>query len=199
MDGQLVLLRPGDVVTYCFTTCRRASSTGDVRAAAWEARARGILFDMGHGMASFGFAVAEPALADGFLPDTISTDRYRRHLAPRPRHDLPRTISKLIAAGCPNATPSSPPRRRRPPSWAWPRRSGPRARRLRRPRAPFLEPRAAPLLDAEGASDPAAAGSRPSSFARGWSWPTRRPRGLDRTRAARPTILLAEMPGMAGG
>ena len=40
-------------------------------------------------------------MAEGFLPDTISTDRYRRHLDARPRHDLPRTLSKLIAVGMP--------------------------------------------------------------------------------------------------
>ena len=40
-------------------------------------------------------------LADGFPPDTISTDQYRRHVGLTPQHDLPRTISKLIAAGMP--------------------------------------------------------------------------------------------------
>ncbi len=55
----------------------------------------------GHGMGSFGFRGAEHALAQGFLPDTISTDRYRRHLGVSPRHDLPRTLSKLLAAGMP--------------------------------------------------------------------------------------------------
>ena len=29
----------------------------------------------------------------------ISTDRYQRHPALSPRHDLPRTLSKLLAAG----------------------------------------------------------------------------------------------------
>jgi len=52
-------------------------------------------------MASFDFRIAEAALADGFPPDTISTDQYRRHLGSTPQHDLPRTISKLIAAGMP--------------------------------------------------------------------------------------------------
>ena len=45
------------------------------------------------------FGVAEAALADGFPPDTTSTDVYQRHLGTTPQHDLPRTISKLIAAG----------------------------------------------------------------------------------------------------
>jgi dihydroorotase len=70
-----------------------------VRAAVWAARERGIRFDVGHGMGSFDFRVAERAIAQGFLPDAISTDRYRRHLGLSPRHDLPRTLSKLVAAG----------------------------------------------------------------------------------------------------
>jgi dihydroorotase len=43
--------------------------------------------------------VAEQAIAQGFLPDAISTDRYQRHLGCSPRHDLPRTLSKLLATG----------------------------------------------------------------------------------------------------
>ena len=64
-----------------------------------EARARGVLFDVGHGMQSFDFGQAEAALADGFPPDTISTDQYLRHVGSRPPHDLPRTMAKLLAAG----------------------------------------------------------------------------------------------------
>ena len=76
-------------------SCGTAACSTEVRAA----RERGILFDVGHGMASLDFGVAEAALADGFPPDTISTDVYQRHLGAVPQHDLPRTISKLIAAG----------------------------------------------------------------------------------------------------
>jgi dihydroorotase len=67
--------------------------------AALEARERGVLFDIGHGMSSFDFGVAETAVAGGFLPDTISTDFYKRHSESDPRHDLPRTMSKLMAVG----------------------------------------------------------------------------------------------------
>jgi dihydroorotase len=104
LDEQLALLRPGDVVTYCFTGQHDGLVVGGrVRAAAWAARERGVLFDVGHGMNSFSFDVAERAVADGFLPDTISTDRYVLHLDGSPRHDLPRTLSKLIAVGMPEA------------------------------------------------------------------------------------------------
>ena len=97
---QLAQLRPGDVVTYCFTDCPEGLLDGDrIRDAVWAARERGIRFDVGHGMGSFDFRVAERAIREGFLPDAISTDRYQRHLALSPRHDLPRTLSKLLAAG----------------------------------------------------------------------------------------------------
>jgi len=97
---QLAQLRPGDVVTYCFTDCPEGLLDGDrIRDAVWAARERGIRFDVGHGMGSFDFRVAERAVREGFLPDAISTDRYQRHLALSPRHDLPRTLSKLLAAG----------------------------------------------------------------------------------------------------
>jgi dihydroorotase len=104
LDEQLALLRPGDVVTYCFSGTPQnilVDGTTRVRPSVREARARGVLFDIGHGMASLDFRIAEAALADGFPPDTISTDQYRRHVGSSPQHDLPRTISKLIAAGMP--------------------------------------------------------------------------------------------------
>jgi dihydroorotase len=101
LEEQLSLLRPGDVLTYCFRggECSLVEGNGRVHPAVREARWRGVLFDVGHGMASFDFAVAEASLADGFPPDTISTDQYVRHVGLSPQHDLPRTLSKLIAAG----------------------------------------------------------------------------------------------------
>jgi dihydroorotase len=100
---QLAWLRPGDVVTYCFNDLEDGRDAlvrdGVVREEVWAARARGILFDVGHGMQSFSFPVAEAAIAQGFLPDTISTDQYARHAGSVPQHDLPRTLSKLLAAG----------------------------------------------------------------------------------------------------
>lgn len=97
---QLPLLRPGDVVTYCFSPDPHGLLAGGrVREEVWAARARGVRFDVGHGMGSFSFRIAEAALAQGFRPDTISTDLYQRHLGETPRHDLPRVLSKLLACG----------------------------------------------------------------------------------------------------
>ncbi len=104
LDEQLPLLRAGDVVTYCFNPLAEGVVRGGrVRECVREARRRGVLFDVGHGMISFSFPVAEAALGEGFWPDTISSDQYRRHVGSRPQHDLALTVSKVIAAGMPEA------------------------------------------------------------------------------------------------
>ncbi len=93
-------LRPGDIVTHAFTGWRPGIVTdvGRVVAAAHEARARGVLFDVGHGAGSFTWPIAEAALADGFLPDTISSDLHRFNVA-SPVHDLVTTLSKFLLLG----------------------------------------------------------------------------------------------------
>lgn len=100
LEEQLSLLRPGDVMTYCFNAKdENLVKDGRIRDCVHEARERGILFDIGHGMASFSFETAEAAIGQAFLPDTISTDQYVLHVGSDPQHDLPRTMSKLIAPG----------------------------------------------------------------------------------------------------
>jgi len=97
---QFAQLRQGDVVTYCFRKSPHCIvKDGSVIDCVVDARARGILFDVGHGCGSFDFDVAETAIGCGFLPDTISTDLQARHLSRRRRHDLPLVMSKLRAAG----------------------------------------------------------------------------------------------------
>jgi dihydroorotase len=94
-------LRPGDVVTHAFTGWRPGgivTDAGRVVAAAKEARGRGVLFDVGHGAGSFTWPIAEAAIADGFLPDTISSDLHRFNVA-SPVHDLVTTLSKFMVLG----------------------------------------------------------------------------------------------------
>lgn len=64
--------------------------------------ARGVRFDIGHGRGSFSFAVARLALAEGFLPDTISTDLHRYSID-EPVVDLLTTMSKFLHLGMPLA------------------------------------------------------------------------------------------------
>lgn len=100
LADQLRLLRPGDVMTYCFHSGDGSIvANGQLLDCVWEARERGILFDVGDGYAAFGFDVAETAINEGFLPDTISSDFYRQHVISGIEHDLPMVISKLIASG----------------------------------------------------------------------------------------------------
>lgn len=66
-----------------------------------EARARGVIFDVGHGVGAFVWRVAEPACEKfGFWPDTISTDLHRFNLQ-QPVVDLPTTMSKFLYLGMP--------------------------------------------------------------------------------------------------
>ena len=99
---QLDLLRPGDVFTYCFQDdAESIVSGGHIVDEVWKAQERGIIFDVGHGKGNSDMGVAAAAIADGFLPDTVSTDVFKKHLGWSPPHDMPRTISRLIAIGMP--------------------------------------------------------------------------------------------------
>lgn len=102
LEQQLCQLRPGDVVTYCYRrTPHCIVHKGRMLDAVLHARARGVLFDIGHGTNSFDFVTAETALEQGFPPDMISTDLQRDHIGRTPTHDLPLVMSKLHAAGMP--------------------------------------------------------------------------------------------------
>ncbi len=100
IDEVLPLLTEGDVVTHCFNG-KPAGSIADTDALWQMARAaadRGVLMDVGHGVASFDFDVARRALEEGFEPFTISTDLHLRNID-GPVHDLALTVSKLHALG----------------------------------------------------------------------------------------------------
>lgn len=76
LADQLRWLRSGDVVTYALRDepWSLVQPGGGVRSEVTESRRRGVLFDACHGSQSFSFRVAEAMIADGFLPDTISSD-----------------------------------------------------------------------------------------------------------------------------
>jgi dihydroorotase len=70
-------LRPGDIYTHVYSGLRNEQiESGKVNPALWEARKRGVIFDVGHGGGSFLWRVAVPAMKEGFLPDSISTDLH---------------------------------------------------------------------------------------------------------------------------
>jgi len=93
-------LRPGDVLTHCFRPFPNAPVTaqGAVREAVHDARRRGIIFDIGHGRGSFAFKTARAMLANGFLPDTISSDVHTLCID-GPAYDQTVTMSKFLIMG----------------------------------------------------------------------------------------------------
>ena len=95
----LGMLRPGDILTHCFRPFPNAPvQNGRIREDVRAARARGLIFDIGHGMGSFDFAVARTMLAEGFEPDVISIDLHL-FCVEGPVYDLPTCLSKLVALG----------------------------------------------------------------------------------------------------
>lgn len=99
-DDVVAALRPGDVLTHCFRPFPNAPLTaqGKVRPAVIEARKRGVIFDIGHGMGSFAFKTARAMLANGFPPDTISSDVHALCIE-GPAFDQVTTMSKFLCLG----------------------------------------------------------------------------------------------------
>jgi dihydroorotase len=93
-------LRPGDVLTHAFRPFPNSPATaqGTVRPAVLAARKRGVLFDIGHGMGSFSFRTARAMLANGFTPDTISSDVHALCIN-GPAFDQVTTLSKFLCLG----------------------------------------------------------------------------------------------------
>ncbi|WP_342110409.1 amidohydrolase/deacetylase family metallohydrolase [Methylobacterium sp. SI9] len=96
----LAMLRPGDVLTHAFRPFPNSPVTaqGAVKPAVREARARGVLFDIGHGKGSFAFKTARAMMAGGFLPDTISSDVHQLCID-GPAFDQVTTMSKMLCLG----------------------------------------------------------------------------------------------------
>ena len=59
-------LRPGDIYTHMYSGLRgEQDPSGKVNPALWQARKRGVLFDVGHGQTSFAWRIAVPAIKEG--------------------------------------------------------------------------------------------------------------------------------------
>ncbi len=93
-------LRPGDILTHCFRPFPNAPSRpgGGVRPEVLAARERGVIFDIGHGAGSCGFATSRAMLAAGFQPDVISSDVHILSIN-GPAFDLLQTLGKFHALG----------------------------------------------------------------------------------------------------
>ena len=70
-------LRPGDISTHMYIDyIPMIDGDGKVRPYLFDAKKRGVIFDVGHGGGSFVFHQAFPAVHQGFVPDSISTDLH---------------------------------------------------------------------------------------------------------------------------
>jgi dihydroorotase len=100
LDDIIPLLRPGDILTHCFRGGDNAVAVADqgVRPDIRRLHEAGLILDIGHGTGSFSYATTEAALADGFLPDVISSDIHQMAVQ-GPMFDLPTTLSKFLNLG----------------------------------------------------------------------------------------------------
>jgi dihydroorotase len=108
MSDILDLLRPGDVLTHCYSGAPNLAGAftnivqdGKLLPAALAAKQRGVLFDVGHGGGSFDFTVAEVAMPGGCTPDTISSDIHVFSGNTPGTPFLPNVMSKFLAMGLP--------------------------------------------------------------------------------------------------
>lgn len=96
-------LRKGDIYTHCyhgFDSTVVDSLSRQVHDAVLEAKSRGVIFDLGHGMGGFNYRVAEICIEAGLWPDAISTDMHTL-TCDGPAYDMPTVMSKMIALGMP--------------------------------------------------------------------------------------------------
>jgi dihydroorotase len=94
-------MRPGDIHTHVFAQqFPILDDNGKPNRFLFEARDRGIIFDLGHGAGSFWFRQAIPAMHNGFSPDSISTDLHIGNIN-GPVVDMLTTMSKLLNIGMP--------------------------------------------------------------------------------------------------
>lgn len=100
IEEVLDTLGKGDIITHTFhgKESNWMLKDGKVKQEALRARARGVLFDVGHGEASFSFKTAKIAFPQGFIPDTVSTDLHARNVD-GPVYSLTITMDKMMALG----------------------------------------------------------------------------------------------------
>ncbi len=100
-------LRPGDIYTHTYAlldgNIRETvvdEATHKVKPFIWDARKKGVIFDVGYGGASFNFSQAIPAIKEGFYPNTISTDLHTGSMNASMKNELD-IMSKFLLMGMP--------------------------------------------------------------------------------------------------
>ena len=94
-------MNPCDILTHTFHAAFRFpifDHRGQLWSKIWDAKERGVYLDIGHGARGFAFRTLEQAVAQGFKPDTISTDVHVGNID-GPVFDMPTTMSKMFTVG----------------------------------------------------------------------------------------------------
>ena len=97
-DLVLQKARPGDIHTHVFAQQFPIVVDGKVNPILQQARNRGVIFDVGHGAGSFWFRNAVPAVNQGFIPDSMSTDLHTGDLTIL---SMSNVMSKFLSMGVP--------------------------------------------------------------------------------------------------
>lgn len=96
----LDLLRPGDILTHSYSGAgNNIVQNGKLLPAALAAKQRGVIIDVGHGGGSFDYTIAEPAIEQGLMPDTISSDIHALSGNSPGMPYLPWVMSKFLNLG----------------------------------------------------------------------------------------------------
>jgi dihydroorotase len=99
--AELILkkMRPGDIHTHVFAQqFPILLEDGKINPVLAEARARGVIFDVGHGAGSFWFRNSVPAVKQGFIPDSMSTDLHTGNVTVL---SMTQVMSKFLVMGVP--------------------------------------------------------------------------------------------------
>jgi dihydroorotase len=92
-------LRPGDMYTHTYLAwVPMLDEKNKLRPYLLEGKKRGVKFDAGHGGGSFVFRWAVPAIKQGFIPDSISTDLHTSSMIGGMK-DMTNVMSKFLNMG----------------------------------------------------------------------------------------------------
>ena len=103
MDEIAATLRPGDIITHCYTPQKPSiiDESGKLLTEVRKAKERGVIFDVGHAGGHFDFNLVRRAMGEGLVPDVISSDLHGRLSQPGfgVVGDLLTTLTKFLSLG----------------------------------------------------------------------------------------------------
>lgn len=103
MEEIAASLRPGDVITHCYTPQKPSiiDARGKLLPEVRKAKERGVIFDVGHAGGHFDFNLVRRAMGEGLVPDVISSDLHGRLSQPGFGivGDLPTVLTKFLLLG----------------------------------------------------------------------------------------------------